>query len=233
MSTAHATVAEATCDWFALGFSHHLSPGHVSEAHLLGHELALWRPLDGGPAKAWENRCPHRSLRLSLGFVQGDQLVCRYHGWRYGRDGRCAGVPSSPDTQAPPAACVRTYLCHEADGVLWASLALTPRGYPPRLPDLVACRSFTFDASGEAIAAALAVAGSPLPAGHGWQGTDAQGMPWTLLVAPMDTATCQLHVLTHAEAAPAERRRTAHELMRQLPMWLAARQVPAQESAHA
>ena len=47
----------------------------------LGESIVLWR--DGaGKVHALEDRCPHRGMRLSFGFVRGDALNCLYHGWQ-------------------------------------------------------------------------------------------------------------------------------------------------------
>eukprot|EP01032_Pedospumella_encystans_P034979 gene34979-39556_t len=60
----------------------------LCRAQLLDLPLALWRDI-GGQAHAWEDRCPHRGTRLSLGTQQGDTLRCAYHGWRFGASGKC------------------------------------------------------------------------------------------------------------------------------------------------
>ena len=56
-------------------------------------------------------------------------------------------------------------MCRESDGVIWASLALAPRGYPPRLPGLGACRSFVVDKAADALAHAVEIAGF-VPCAH-------------------------------------------------------------------
>lgn len=195
--------------WYPIELSARVPRGEVVQSMLHGQELALWRSV-AGTVQAWENRCPHRSVRLTLGFVVDDQLVCRYHGWRYGSDGRCTGVPSTPTHAPPPAACVRTYLCREADDVVWASLALMPRGYPPRLPGLVACRSFTLDATIPQVTDAIAAAGF---------GSDIHSAVWqeragsleaaTLLLQPADANTTCVHLFIDAEAATLPARRLA------------------------
>jgi nitrite reductase/ring-hydroxylating ferredoxin subunit len=192
-------------DWFPVELSHHVREGQVVQSMLHGQELALWRPL-AGSVQAWENRCPHRSVRLTLGFVDGEQLICRYHGWRYGSDGRCTGVPSTPALAPPPAACVRTYMCREADGVVWASLALAPRGYPPRLPDLAACRSFTLDIAAEALVEAIKAAGfesdgCPVV----WRESGHDPEAGTLLLQPMDARTTCVHLFIAGPLSTAHR----------------------------
>jgi phenylpropionate dioxygenase-like ring-hydroxylating dioxygenase large terminal subunit len=73
---------------------------------LLGQAWVLVR-LDG-QVVAFEDRCPHRLAPLSAGWVDGDQLRCRYHGWSFGGDGRCTLIPANgPDAAIPPRACLR------------------------------------------------------------------------------------------------------------------------------
>src|SRR5262245_30722469 len=55
---------------------------------LLGQGLALFMDGEGKPA-ALEDRCCHRSARLSLGSLCEGALACAYHGWRYDRTGQC------------------------------------------------------------------------------------------------------------------------------------------------
>lgn len=205
MSHEHVRGGFVADGWFPVELSQHVAEGQVVQSMLHGQELALWRPL-AGSVQAWENRCPHRSVRLTLGFVAGDQLVCRYHGWRYGSDGRCTRVPSTPALAPPPAACVRTYQCREADGVVWASLALAPRGYPPRVPGLASCRSFTLDRGVEALAAGIEAAGfecsgSPVV----WRERETHGEAATLLLQPLNADTTCLWLLV-ADAISAPRR---------------------------
>ena len=64
-------------------------------------ELAVWRSASGRIA-AWRDRCPHRGMRLSHGFVRGESLNCIYHGWTYGADGACRRIPAHPEV-VPPA----------------------------------------------------------------------------------------------------------------------------------
>ena len=76
-------------DWHPVAMSAALEPGAITSAKLLGMELALWRGSDG-VVHAWEDRCPHRGTRLSVGRFVGDGIVCAYHGWRFEADGEGA-----------------------------------------------------------------------------------------------------------------------------------------------
>src|SRR5712691_262548 len=73
---------------------------------ILGEPIAFFRLEDGAPV-AFEDRCAHRHLPLSMGKLIGDTLQCRYHGLRYDKTGVCVRVPGQD--MIPPSARVRTY----------------------------------------------------------------------------------------------------------------------------
>ena len=54
---------------------------------LLGQDIVLWVDGDGKPA-AMDDRCCHRTAKLSKGFYSNGWLACGYHGWEFGADGR-------------------------------------------------------------------------------------------------------------------------------------------------
>jgi vanillate O-demethylase monooxygenase subunit len=59
---------------------------------LLNEPIVLYRTTDGTPV-AFEDRCVHRRLPLSMGWVVGDALRCRYHGLTYDKTGKCIRIP--------------------------------------------------------------------------------------------------------------------------------------------
>ena len=97
-------------------------PRHVVHTALLGQELAVWRA-DDGTVNAWENRCPHRGVRLSIGTNLGHALKCRYHGWTYeSGSARCIAIPCHPRLTPAAAIRVRAYPCAERQGLVWVRL---------------------------------------------------------------------------------------------------------------
>jgi len=228
MNQTADTAAASSADWFPVEFSRNLLPGQVLQSTLLGHELALWRSASGA-MEAWENRCPHRGVRLSLGFVVGETLVCRYHGWRYGRDGHCVSVPSSPKDASPPAACARTYPSRESDGIVWASLARMPAGYPPRLGEgLVPSRSFTVDLDAGALV--------PRIEGAGWlRGQSAcvwQDGASALLIQPLLPGTSIVHLLVARGSSSLDKQRAIASTKMHIARWTAEARAP-RETEHA
>lgn len=103
-------------------------------ATLLGEPLVLWRDATGVP-RAMRDRCVHRGTALSLGRVEGGEIICPYHGWRFGTDGRCVHIPQLEDpTRVPGKACVPAYRCEERLGLVWVALD-APRWPVPEVPE--------------------------------------------------------------------------------------------------
>ena len=86
-----------------------------------GRDLAVWRARDN-TVHCVDNRCPHRGMRLSFGFVRGNRLNCIYHGWQYGVDGACQYIPAHPELTPPASLCVPTLDCDEGNGLVWIAL---------------------------------------------------------------------------------------------------------------
>src|SRR5947209_8409362 len=100
---------------------------------LLDEPVVLWRDSSGTP-HALNDVCVHRGTALSLGRVIDDQLMCPYHGWRYGSDGRCKAIPQLEEpTRVPGKARVAAYRCQARYGILWVSLE-EPRWPLPEVP---------------------------------------------------------------------------------------------------
>ena len=120
--------------WHPVMFAGELAdrPAH---ADLLGQPLVLWRGPDGRP-RANSDLCVHRGTALSLGWVNGDELVCPYHGWRYRADGSCAAIPQLEDpARVPRKARIGAFACQERYGLIWVALA-EPRWPLREVPEL-------------------------------------------------------------------------------------------------
>lgn len=103
-------------------------------ADVRGRPLArrlLDRPLvvfagANGPA-VLRDRCPHRAMPLSLGRVEDGAIACPYHGWRFGEDGACLGVPGSNAAPDARAEALPVIVCA---GLVWTSLSPAPPPFP-------------------------------------------------------------------------------------------------------
>lgn len=99
---------------------------------ILGKSLVLYRKLDGA-AVAMSNRCAHRSFPLGKSTLDGDDIVCGYHGMRYSPSGEVIEVPSQ-------AACggisVRAYPLLETGPVIWIWMGEPELADPAKIPDM-------------------------------------------------------------------------------------------------
>ncbi len=118
---AFADLAALRACWHPVAFTRDLTDRPV-HADLLTVPLVLWRGPDGR-ARAHSDLCVHRGTALSLGQVDGGELVCPYHGWRYGADGRCVAIPQLEDPSRVPAkARIAAFSCQERYGLVWVAL---------------------------------------------------------------------------------------------------------------
>ena len=140
-------------DWHAAALARDVPPKVVVAAQFDGVELAVWRSASG-KLSAWKDRCPHRGMRLSHGFVRGETLSCIYHGWVYGTSGACQHIPAHPDLTPPSAIRADTYDCIEAGGVIWLA-PLGTASAPPDLAGLTPVRTMFVNASAAQLSAAV------------------------------------------------------------------------------
>jgi 3-ketosteroid 9alpha-monooxygenase subunit A len=97
-----------------------VAPGTVATAATGGRELVVWRTLDGEVVVS-DARCPHQWSHLAAeGVVDGCELVCLTHWWRFGPDGR--GTKLNVKGRRDPKGDLEVFASREHDGrveVLW------------------------------------------------------------------------------------------------------------------
>jgi phenylpropionate dioxygenase-like ring-hydroxylating dioxygenase large terminal subunit len=84
---------------------------------LFGRDIVFYRGASGA-VMALEDACPHRKLPLSMGTLDGDRVVCGYHGLTFDGRGVCVAAPTQPDA-IPNRARVRSYAVLERYGFVW------------------------------------------------------------------------------------------------------------------
>lgn len=82
---------------------------------ICGERMVFYRGA-GGKVSALEDFCPHRGAAMSLGYVDGDNLVCGYHGLALDCDGKVASMPMQRVGGFPRA---RVYPAVERHGFIW------------------------------------------------------------------------------------------------------------------
>jgi phenylpropionate dioxygenase-like ring-hydroxylating dioxygenase large terminal subunit len=106
--------------WHPVALAAESSAGPIA-ATLLDEPIVLWR--SEGRWVAFRDLCIHRGTRLSLGWVEDGNIVCRYHGWSYDQQGHCTRIPSLPPERAiPKKARVTRYHCIEKYGLIFVCL---------------------------------------------------------------------------------------------------------------
>lgn len=78
--------------WYIAAFSDEISSKPI-ERMLLGVPVALYRT-EAGQAVAMYGLCPHRYYPLARGTVEGDAIVCGYHGFTFASSGKCIRIPA-------------------------------------------------------------------------------------------------------------------------------------------
>ncbi len=126
-----------------VGLSGNLAPRQVMRATINQFDIAVWRS-ESGIISAWDNRCPHRGMRLSHGFVRGESLACAYHGWHYNCEGFCHYIPAHPELTPPKTVRPVIYSVIERHGLIWINPTAEARAH--ELPDnLIPLRTLTFE----------------------------------------------------------------------------------------
>jgi nitrite reductase/ring-hydroxylating ferredoxin subunit len=140
--------------WHPVGLSDSVEASSSAGTRLLDRELVVWRD-NSGAAHVWEDRCPHRGMKLSFGFVRGDHIACLYHGWQYNSGGHCQYIPAHPALDVPKTIKVPVYPVHERNGMVWTTLSENPPPVPEDDEPVVPLRSLYLGCGVEAAVVAL------------------------------------------------------------------------------
>ncbi|QOZ36679.1 aromatic ring-hydroxylating dioxygenase subunit alpha [Bradyrhizobium sp. CCBAU 53421] len=100
---------------------------------ICGKHVVMYRRANGEVA-ALEDACWHRLVPLSKGRLEGDSVVCGYHGLKFNAQGRCTFMPSQETIN--PSACVRAYPVVERDRFVWLWMGDPALADPRLVPDM-------------------------------------------------------------------------------------------------
>ena len=133
----HCTFSESDWDalapfWYPVAFSRDIGDRPYATT-LLDQRLVIWRT-DSGLSIA-NDICLHRGVPLSMGHVEGEHLICKYHGFHYNAGGECTLIPANPNANIPSKLCLKTYPVREAYGLVWTTLSGDRSHSLPQLPE--------------------------------------------------------------------------------------------------
>jgi 3-ketosteroid 9alpha-monooxygenase subunit A len=101
--------------WHLLGLTREFDDGKPHGLEAFGTKLVIWKGADGN-LNVLDAYCRHMGGDLSTGTVQGDNVACPFHSWRWGGDGKCKEIPYA--RRVPPRARTRAWTTKVIDGQL-------------------------------------------------------------------------------------------------------------------
>lgn len=104
--------------WFKVAYSDELKKGEVKAIKYFGRELVIFRGQDG-QAHVTDAHCPHLGAHLGVqGRVEGNNIVCPFHGWKFSGNGDCVNIPYCQ--KIPAKARLSAWQTCEVNGVIFA-----------------------------------------------------------------------------------------------------------------
>jgi phenylpropionate dioxygenase-like ring-hydroxylating dioxygenase large terminal subunit len=108
--------------WYLACLPEELEKQNPLKKKIVGKEIVIFKNKKG-EIGIIEDRCCHRNVRLSLGYIKDDCIKCAYHGWEYNTDGECVHIPSFPaGEQIPKTARVEKYSTQLKHKAIWVWL---------------------------------------------------------------------------------------------------------------
>lgn len=118
--------------WYVAAYGREIGNELFSRT-ICGEPILFWRTATG-EVTAMADRCVHRRFPLSQApsRLVDDQVICGYHGFTYGTDGRCVAVPGQ--TRVPRTARLTRYPVVEQDSFIWVWIGDPDRADATRIP---------------------------------------------------------------------------------------------------
>jgi len=114
--------------WHPIAVSRNYDEGKARRVKIMGTYYTLYRGSDGA-MRLTQDHCPHRGTSLAYGWVQGNSIRCRYHGWKFDGTGQGEDFPAETATYASKV-CLKTYPTREYLGMVFGYFG---EGEPPEM----------------------------------------------------------------------------------------------------
>ncbi|HEU0217828.1 MAG TPA: Rieske 2Fe-2S domain-containing protein [Stellaceae bacterium] len=115
--------------WIPVYRAEDLPKGQAKPIRVMSEDFALYRG-ESGVAQVIDYRCPHRGAQMHLGWVEGDDIRCVYHGWKFACSGQCIEMPAEEPGFVRKVQ-IGTYPTREYMGLIFAYFG---EGAPPAFP---------------------------------------------------------------------------------------------------
>ncbi len=123
--------------WFCVGYPEDFPAGSARPIYYFDRHLVAWRD-DAGALHVQDAFCPHLGAHLGHGgVVDGCELECPFHGWRFDAEGTNTDIPYSERTNRKGS--LRTFPVAERNGMslVWyhPDASVEPQWEIPELPE--------------------------------------------------------------------------------------------------
>jgi 5,5'-dehydrodivanillate O-demethylase len=115
--------------WIAVHDADLLAPGRAKPIRIMGENYTIYRG-QSGEAQVIDYRCPHRGAQMHLGWVEGGEIRCVYHGWKFNKAGQCTEQPAEQEGFHRKVK-IGTFPTREHMGLIFAYFG---EGEPPAFP---------------------------------------------------------------------------------------------------
>lgn len=122
--------------WFQVAWCSEIAAGAVHKMTYFGRELVAWRSTSGA-VSVFDAYCEHLGAHLGYGGrVEGENLICPFHGWEWDREGRNVCIPYEKHPNRGRR--IRSYPVIERNEAVWIWFDID--GRPPYfdIPDIFA-----------------------------------------------------------------------------------------------
>ncbi|MBE9199763.1 MULTISPECIES: aromatic ring-hydroxylating dioxygenase subunit alpha [unclassified Nodularia (in: cyanobacteria)] len=109
--------------WYWVIPSKNLRVGEVKPVTVLGRELAIYRGKDQRVVIV-DAYCPHMGAHLAEGKVEGNELRCFFHHWKFDAQGFCVDIPCLNE---PISVKLKTWPSDEKYGLIWVWTGAIPK----------------------------------------------------------------------------------------------------------
>jgi len=117
--------------WYVGAWAHEVTR-EPFQRFMLDEPLVFYRTEAGDPV-VLDDRCCHRFAPLSAGWLDGDDIVCGYHGFTFDPTGVCVAVPGLD--KAPKKARQNSYPAVEKWSWIWVWMGEADQADESKIPD--------------------------------------------------------------------------------------------------